>query len=71
VINQKVEGFMKTVVEEINENLKKEERIKNFHLLFEPWEVATGELTYTLKLKRNFILEKYEKEIEKMYTPSP
>ena len=66
-INQKVEKFMESVVEEINETLKNEERIKGFHLLFEPWEVASGELTYTLKLKRNFILEKYGKEIGKMY----
>lgn len=67
VINQKVEEFMETVVEEVNANLKKEERIQNFHLCYEPWEVATGELTYTLKLKRNVILEKYGKEIEGMY----
>lgn len=67
VINPKVEQFMETVVAEVNAHLKKEEQIEKFHLLFEPWEVATGELTYTLKLKRNFILEKYKKDIEKMY----
>ena len=66
-IKPKVEVFMKTVVEEINNGLKNEEKIRKFHLCYEPWEVATGELTYTLKLKRAFILEKFEKEIEKMY----
>ncbi|MDB4414771.1 MAG: long-chain fatty acid--CoA ligase [Saprospiraceae bacterium] len=67
VINPKVEKFMKKVVAEVNTYLKKEERIHKFYLLFEPWEVATGELTYTLKLKRNFVFEKYRKDIEKMY----
>ena len=67
VINPKVEQMMQKVVDEINEDLKSEEKVRKFHLGFEPWEVESGELTYTLKLKRDFILEKFEKEIGDLY----
>ena len=67
VINPKVEKMMQGVIDELNENMKNEERIRKFTLLHEPWEVATGELTYTLKLRRPFILEKFAKQIEEMY----
>ena len=66
-INPKVEAFMKTVIEEINAPLKNEEKVRKFHLCYEPWEVATGEMTYTLKLKRGVLLEKFKKDIDKMY----
>ena len=68
VINPKVVEFMESVVEEINEGMTNTERIRKHHLLFEPWEVETEELTYTLKLRRPFILEKYKKEIDAMYS---
>ena len=68
VINPKVVEFMESVVEEINEGMTNAERIRKYHLLFEPWAVETEELTYTLKLRRPFILEKYKKEIEAMYS---
>ena len=67
VINPKVEKMMQGVIDDINEELKKEEKIRKFIILFKPWEVATGELTYTLKLRRPFILEKYAKQIKEMY----
>jgi len=67
VINPKVEKMMQGVIDEMNEELKNEEKIRKFTLLHEPWEVATGELTYTLKVRRPFILEKYEKVIGDMY----
>lgn len=67
VINPKVEKMMQVVIDDINEGLKKEEKIRKFIILFKPWEVATGELTYTLKLRRPFILEKYAKQIKEMY----
>ena len=68
VINPKVVEFMESVIEEINEDMSNVERIRKHHLLFESWEVETEELTYTLKLRRPFILEKYKKEIEAMYS---
>lgn len=66
-INPKVEKMMQGVIDEINEGLKNEEKIRKFYLAFEPWEVATGELTYTLKLRRAVILERFKKEIDELY----
>jgi len=43
------------------------EQIKRFTLLPYPFSIDTGELTNTLKMKRAFILEKYQEVIDKMY----
>jgi long-chain acyl-CoA synthetase len=43
------------------------ERIKRFTLLPHAFAIDTGELTNTLKIKRNYILDKYKDIIEKMY----
>jgi long-chain acyl-CoA synthetase len=43
------------------------EQIKRFALLSEPFTIANGELTNTLKMRRQFIAEKYKETIDKMY----
>ena len=43
------------------------EQIKKFTLLPEPFSMAKGELTNTLKIKRNVLMKNYAAEIEKMY----
>lgn len=43
------------------------EQIKKFTLLPEPFSMAKGELTNTLKIKRNVLLKNYAAEIEAMY----
>ncbi|MBQ4056533.1 MAG: long-chain fatty acid--CoA ligase [Bacteroidaceae bacterium] len=43
------------------------EQIKKFTLLPEPFSMAKGELTNTLKIKRNVLLKNYAEEIAKMY----
>ena len=42
-------------------------QIKKFALVAEEWTTSGGELTPTLKLKRKQILEKYAKEVERLY----
>jgi long-chain acyl-CoA synthetase len=54
-------------VEERQKDLASHEKIKRIALLAEPFSIAGGELTDTLKLKRNAILEKYEIIIESIY----
>lgn len=44
------------------------EQIGSFTLLAKPFSVESGELTLTLKLRRNVITEHYAREIEAMYT---
>jgi long-chain acyl-CoA synthetase len=43
------------------------ERVKDFVVMAEPFSIATGELTVSLKLRRNVVLAKYEALIERMY----
>lgn len=43
------------------------EQIKKIHILSEPFSIENGELTNTLKMRRAFILNKYEAQINAMY----
>jgi long-chain acyl-CoA synthetase len=54
-------------VEWYNQDLGRTEKIKKFRLVAAVWSVESGELSPTLKLRRNFILEKYKKLIEETY----
>jgi long-chain acyl-CoA synthetase len=61
IINPKVEKRFRTEVERINESLAREEQIKDFTLLDEPWTADNGLLTPTLKMRRTAIKERYVK----------
>ncbi len=62
--------FLKIVDEHVaekNKKLARYETIKKYHILKNEFSQAGGELTPSLKLKRNVIYKKYEKEIQRMY----
>ncbi|MDN3203953.1 AMP-dependent synthetase/ligase [Algoriphagus sediminis] len=54
-------------IDGLNKYFGKWEQIKKFKLLPNVWQVDSGELTPTMKLKRKVIKEKYQKEIEDLY----
>jgi long-chain acyl-CoA synthetase len=54
-------------IEKINKNLSKIEKIKKFFVISDQFTIENGMLTPTLKLKRYKIINKYKKEIEKLY----
>lgn len=54
----------------INKTLGEHEEIKRFRLVGEEWTPQTGELSPTLKLKRNFIAAKYKALIDEIYAVS-
>lgn len=58
------------VIDESNANFGNAEQIKKFELMNAEWGISTGELTPTLKLKRQFIGEKYKSIIEKLFQPN-
>jgi long-chain acyl-CoA synthetase len=58
-------------VDEVNSKVGRVEQIKKFTILPEDLSQATGELTPTLKVKRNVVNEKFAGEVEKLYTASP
>lgn len=42
-------------------------RVKRWVVLDKEFDVVSGELTPTFKIKRKYIVKKYEQEIDKMY----
>ena len=54
-------------VDEANSQVANVQQIKKFVILEKEWTDSSGELTPTLKLKRNVIAEMYNEEIESMY----
>jgi long-chain acyl-CoA synthetase len=54
-------------IEKHNESLAQYERIKKIVVLNDVWGIDSGEMTPTLKLKRKFILNKYQKEVASIY----
>ena len=54
-------------IEQVNADFARVETIKRFHLIEQQLTPEDDELTPTMKLKRNFVNEKYLKEIEAMY----
>jgi long-chain acyl-CoA synthetase len=58
---------IKKEVEEVNKNLGSWEQVKKIELIDTEFSVEGGELTPTLKLKRKFIDQKYQKLIDKIY----
>jgi len=54
-------------VDAVNETLARVEQVKKFTILPQPFSVAGGELTPTMKLKRKVIAQRYETQIDAMY----
>ncbi|MBW3697189.1 long-chain fatty acid--CoA ligase [Vibrio sp. T187] len=68
--NQVVEMFEKRV-NGLQDELAKFEQVKKFKLLPKAFSMDNGELTPTQKLRRKVINDKYQDEIEEMYTEKP
>jgi long-chain acyl-CoA synthetase len=66
-IQQVVEKIQKEVGE-INKSLGSHEQISRIRLVKEEWTPATGELSPTLKLRRNVVASKYQHLIDDIYS---
>jgi long-chain acyl-CoA synthetase len=55
-------------VRDVNKTLGEYEQIKRFRLVTEEWNTTTGELSPTLKLRRNIIKERYRDIINEIYS---
>ena len=65
--NSKVIDAIQKQVDEANSKVAQVQQIKKFIVLEKEWTDSSGELTPTLKLKRNVIAETYHDQIESMY----
>jgi len=64
-----LEVFQKEV-NQINKELAFHEQIKRFRLVTDEWTPQTGELSPTLKLKRQFIYKKYNHILKEIFSAS-
>jgi long-chain acyl-CoA synthetase len=62
---------MRAVIQEhldkVNEKFARVEQVKKFEILPHDLSQETGELTPTMKVKRNVVVEKYEKDVDALY----
>ncbi|WP_294205952.1 long-chain fatty acid--CoA ligase [uncultured Chryseobacterium sp.] len=68
VKNETVISFYKEKTKQLQHNLADFEKVKKFTLMPAEFEINTGEVTPTLKVKRNVVLNKYRDIIEDMYS---
>ncbi|MDR0206974.1 MAG: long-chain fatty acid--CoA ligase [Bacteroidales bacterium] len=67
ITHPQVLAKFKQLVDRYNKFFGDSEKIIRYKLIGYPWTVESGELTPTLKLKRNFIIKKFEEEIEILF----
>ncbi len=64
---EKVKDFYREKIEELQQNIAGFEKVKKFVLMGAEFEINSGEITPTLKVKRNVVLKKYSDAVESMY----
>ena len=61
-------GAVQDAVDRANKSVSRAESIRKFKILAAEFSVESGELTPTLKLKRNVVHDRFGSEIESLYT---
>ncbi len=67
VANAKVQALYEGIVEELNQNLARFEKMKRVLLVAEEFSAADGTMTHTFKVRRRGIEERYRALIDEMY----
>jgi long-chain acyl-CoA synthetase len=67
VKDPKVQKQYEELVKKVNTTLEHHETLKKVGVVADEWDVESGELTPSLKLKRRVIQEKYKDKINEMY----
>jgi long-chain acyl-CoA synthetase len=62
-----LQNFVEEVIQKINQNLDHWEQIQKFYIASESISIESGEITPSMKLKRNLLEEKYKNVIEGFY----
>ena len=64
---EKIREFYREKIDEIQKGLSGFEKVKKFAIMPAEFEIGSGEITPTLKVKRNVVLQKYAGLVDKMY----
>jgi len=67
VANLKVQALYEGIVEGINQNLARFEKLKRVLLVADEFTADNGALTPTMKLRRRVIEERYRMQIDEVY----
>ena len=67
VANPKVQALYEGIIEELNSNLARFEKLKRVLLVPDEFSAADGTLTHTFKVRRRGIEERYHSLIDEMY----
>jgi long-chain acyl-CoA synthetase len=65
--NEQVHALIQGVLDEANQKYAQVEQVKKFFILDHDLSQETGELTPTLKVKRNIVNEKYAERFDALY----
>ena len=65
---KEVNDLYRAEIQRLNKSVSEFEKIIKFKLVADQWSPNTGELSATLKLKRNYISRKYQEEIEEIFS---
>jgi len=68
VESEQMRAEVQRAVDEVNADVGRVEQIKKFEILAEDLSQATGELTPTMKVKRNVVAEKFADTVESLYS---
>jgi long-chain acyl-CoA synthetase len=68
IANPKVQALYEKIVEGVNANLARFEKLKRVLLVADEFTPDNGVLTPTMKLKRRVIEERYRKQIDELYS---
>jgi long-chain acyl-CoA synthetase len=67
VAHPKVQAFYDSIIEDLNQNLARFEKLKRVLLVADEFSAGNGVLTPTLKLRRRVIEERYRQQIDELY----
>ena len=67
MIDERLRAAIQQAVDYANRAVSKAEAIKSFRILPRDFSEGTGELTPSLKVKRNVVLKEYADEIATIY----
>jgi long-chain acyl-CoA synthetase len=65
--HDQIHGLFSGIIEDASQNFATFEKIKKFTLISREFDQVNGEMTPTMKLRRDKILENFHNEIEQMY----